>query len=248
MRAADIKVLGGGPVTIRLLVDCESTDGAISANRTLLRQGASGPPPHYHAGSAEIFFILAGSLQALARDRVVALSEGDFLVIPRQMPHASAAPPQADGGHPMTDRPKAGQASRPADQPHRHDAASTGRAARCRPPADRARKKQPHAARYARGDIHVRGGALPHAGLPAGRLGRERGRCGSGPSWRRPRDAAGDAGRGSCGGAQGHPGPPRPNRVRQRRNVESCLIESADPESFAASAATIAVFRVGDLA
>jgi quercetin dioxygenase-like cupin family protein len=102
VRAADAEVLGGGPVTIRLLVDSESTDGAISANRTLLRQGASGPPPHYHAGSAEIFFILAGSLQALAGDRVVALSEGDFLVIPRQMPHAFAAPPQADCGHPMT--------------------------------------------------------------------------------------------------------------------------------------------------
>jgi mannose-6-phosphate isomerase-like protein (cupin superfamily) len=96
VRAADAEILGGGPVTTRLLADSDSTDGAISANRTLLRQGASGPPPHYHADSAEIFFILGGSLQALAGDHVVMLNEGDFLVIPRHMPHAFAAPPQAE--------------------------------------------------------------------------------------------------------------------------------------------------------
>src|SRR5215510_4932559 len=96
VRAAEAEVLGGGLMTTRLLADSDSTDGAISANRTLLRQGAGGPPAHYHAGSTEIFFILGGSLQALAGDRIVKLNEGDFLVIPRHMPHAFAAPPRAD--------------------------------------------------------------------------------------------------------------------------------------------------------
>jgi mannose-6-phosphate isomerase-like protein (cupin superfamily) len=96
MRAADAEVLGAGPVTTRLLADSDGTCGVISANRTHLGQGAGGPPPHYHAGSAEIFFILGGSLEALAGDRVVTLDEGDFLVIPRHMPHAFAAPPHAE--------------------------------------------------------------------------------------------------------------------------------------------------------
>jgi hypothetical protein len=36
VRVADAEVLGGGPATIRLLVDSDTTDGAIRANRTLL--------------------------------------------------------------------------------------------------------------------------------------------------------------------------------------------------------------------
>jgi len=92
VRADRAETLQVGGSTIRLLADCAGTDGAISANRTLLRPGADGPPPHYHAGSAEIFFVLNGALQALAGDRVHILDAGDFLVVPRNMPHAFAAP------------------------------------------------------------------------------------------------------------------------------------------------------------
>jgi mannose-6-phosphate isomerase-like protein (cupin superfamily) len=89
VRVADAEVLGGGPATIRLLVDSDTTDGAIRANRTLLGRGADGPPPHYHQGSAEIFFLLGGSQQALAGDRVVRLEAGDFLVVPGPCPMPS---------------------------------------------------------------------------------------------------------------------------------------------------------------
>ena len=92
VRAGQAEVLEVGGSTIRLLADCEDTDGAIGANRTVLQPGADGPPPHYHAGSAEIFFVLDGALQALAGDRVLTLDTGDFLVVPRNMPHAFAAP------------------------------------------------------------------------------------------------------------------------------------------------------------
>lgn len=91
-RAEAAEVLDSGPSTIQLLADADTTDGAISANRTLLRPGADGPPPHYHNGSAEIFFLVDGSLEALAGDRVVRLEAGDFLVVPRGMPHAFGAP------------------------------------------------------------------------------------------------------------------------------------------------------------
>ena len=96
VRESAAEVLDGGPITIRLLADADTTDGAISANRSLLRPGADGPAPHYHTGSAEIFFILGGSLQALAGDRVVTLDAGDFLVVPRNLPHAFAAPPEIE--------------------------------------------------------------------------------------------------------------------------------------------------------
>ncbi|HEY4022367.1 MAG TPA: cupin domain-containing protein, partial [Pseudonocardiaceae bacterium] len=51
-------------------------------------------PPHYHRGSAEIFFVIDGSLQALTGDRVLTLNGGDFLVVPKNMPHAFATPAQ----------------------------------------------------------------------------------------------------------------------------------------------------------
>lgn len=89
-RAGEAEVLGAGAGTVRLLADGSTTGGAISANRTRLAAGAEGPPPHFHTGSAEIFFVLEGVAQALAGDRVLTLEKGDFLVVPKSMPHAFA--------------------------------------------------------------------------------------------------------------------------------------------------------------
>jgi mannose-6-phosphate isomerase-like protein (cupin superfamily) len=92
---ADAEVLESSSMRNMLLADADATDAALNANRAILVPGADGPPPHFHTGSAEMFFILDGSLQALAGDRVVTLDKGDFLVVPRNMPHAFAAPPGA---------------------------------------------------------------------------------------------------------------------------------------------------------
>lgn len=91
VRSAEAEVLGTDHAMIRLLADGRDTDGAVSASRTTLAAGVDGPPPHFHRGSAEIFFMLSGSLQALAGDRVITLDTGDFLVVPRLMPHAFGA-------------------------------------------------------------------------------------------------------------------------------------------------------------
>lgn len=80
---------GGGANRTVLLADSDVTDGAVSANRAVLEAGANGPPPHFHRRSAEIFFVLGGALRALAGDRVVTLGVGNFLAVPRNMPHAS---------------------------------------------------------------------------------------------------------------------------------------------------------------
>ena len=92
-RAADAEALSAGATTMWLLADSDDTDGTINANRTALGEGADGPGPHYHSGSAEIFFVLSGALDALAGDRIETLRDGDFLVVPRNTPHAFAAPP-----------------------------------------------------------------------------------------------------------------------------------------------------------
>lgn len=95
-RADEAEVLESSTIQMTLLADSDTTDGVISANRTILRPGADGPPPHFHARSAELFFLLSGSLEALAGERVLTLEEGDFLLVPRGTPHAFAAPPGAE--------------------------------------------------------------------------------------------------------------------------------------------------------
>lgn len=94
-RAADAETLHVGASRTMLLADHDATGGAVNANRTVLPPGADGPPPHYHSGAEEMFFLLGGRLRALAGDRVLTLDEGDFLLVPRGMPHAFGAEPGA---------------------------------------------------------------------------------------------------------------------------------------------------------
>ena len=54
------------------------------------------PPPHLHRRSTEVFFVLDGSLTALAGDEVISLEKGDFLSVPPGMPHAFGASPGSD--------------------------------------------------------------------------------------------------------------------------------------------------------
>lgn len=95
-RAADAEVLNVGATTMKLIADADTTDGTVNVNRATLRPGTDGPPPHYHTASAELFFVLGGALRALAGDRIVTLDEGDFLMVPRRMPHAFTALQQTD--------------------------------------------------------------------------------------------------------------------------------------------------------
>jgi mannose-6-phosphate isomerase-like protein (cupin superfamily) len=89
VRAAEAEQLE--TMGVWLYADHETTRGRFSANRTFLPAGAEGPPPHFHTGSAELFFVLAGTLRVLAGDEIVDLTANDFLLIPPYMPHAWAA-------------------------------------------------------------------------------------------------------------------------------------------------------------
>jgi uncharacterized cupin superfamily protein len=92
IRASEAEVLTVGASKIQLLADFGDTSGFVNANRTLLDRGTDGPPPHFHARSSEIFFVLSGALEALAGERVLTLDTGDFLTIPPDVPHAFWAP------------------------------------------------------------------------------------------------------------------------------------------------------------
>jgi len=96
VRAADAEVIGFAPQTVRLLADSSSTGGRLSTQRVTLRGGADGASPHHHANSAELFYVLSGSVQLLAGDRVHVAGEGDLAVVPPGLPHAFAAAPASD--------------------------------------------------------------------------------------------------------------------------------------------------------
>ncbi|MFF0609649.1 cupin domain-containing protein [Nocardia tengchongensis] len=80
---------------VRLFADHDMTGGKMSANRTVLPAGTDGAPPHYHKTSAELFFMLGGSLRVLAGEQVHTINEGDFLLVPPNTAHAWATTPAA---------------------------------------------------------------------------------------------------------------------------------------------------------
>ena len=90
VRATDAERVGFPPQTVRLLADSSSTSGKLSAQRVTLQGGVDGANPHHHASSAELFYVLSGSVQLLAGDRILLAGEGDLAVVPPGLPHAFA--------------------------------------------------------------------------------------------------------------------------------------------------------------
>ncbi|MDL4813585.1 cupin domain-containing protein [Actinomadura opuntiae] len=96
VRSADAEVVGRAPTTVRLLADAGSTGGALSTQRVTLADGADGARPHHHAGSAELFYMLAGTAQLLSGEQVVTAERGDLVIVPPGLAHAFAAAPGHD--------------------------------------------------------------------------------------------------------------------------------------------------------
>jgi quercetin dioxygenase-like cupin family protein len=91
VREAEAEVLGGGPVSGRLYADSIATGGALTSQRIKLLGGAAGATPHHHTGSSEMFYILGGTAEMLAGERVITVQAGDLVVVPADMVHAFAA-------------------------------------------------------------------------------------------------------------------------------------------------------------
>ncbi|WP_329485830.1 cupin domain-containing protein [Kitasatospora sp. NBC_01246] len=67
--------------------------GAFGVNRLVLAEGADGARPHYHARSAELFYVLGGVAEFLLGDRSRVAAVGDLVVVPPGLPHAFGAAP-----------------------------------------------------------------------------------------------------------------------------------------------------------
>lgn len=97
VRGAAAEVLGAGRATsVRLMVDSSQAGGALSAQRVRLLDGADGATPHLHRTASELFYVLEGSVQVLAGERVVTAVAGDLVVVAPTVVHAFAATPGAD--------------------------------------------------------------------------------------------------------------------------------------------------------
>ena len=96
VRSADAETIGRPPQPVHLLADGSTTGGKLSSQRVTLAGGAGGATPHHHTGSAELFYIVAGSAQLLVGDQLLTAHAGDLVVIPPGLPHAFAAAPVAD--------------------------------------------------------------------------------------------------------------------------------------------------------
>lgn len=93
VRAEEAEKVGRAPAVATLLADVSTTGGILSTTRTRLGVGADGAPPHFHTGSAEMFFVLGGKLEILVGEEIVTVTEGDLLVVPPLTTHAFRAAP-----------------------------------------------------------------------------------------------------------------------------------------------------------
>jgi mannose-6-phosphate isomerase-like protein (cupin superfamily) len=94
--AAEAERVGYPPQAVRLLADSSATGGRLSVQRVTLADGADGASPHHHSGSAELFYVISGSAQLLAGERLLVVGEGDLAVVPSGLIHAFAAAEGSD--------------------------------------------------------------------------------------------------------------------------------------------------------
>ncbi|GHE87772.1 cupin [Amycolatopsis deserti] len=76
---------------LQLLADASHTGGLLGANRLHLEPGEPGTKPHYHARSAEAFYVLDGALRMLIGTEILTLRRGGYAVVPAGVRHAFAA-------------------------------------------------------------------------------------------------------------------------------------------------------------
>jgi mannose-6-phosphate isomerase-like protein (cupin superfamily) len=130
VRAADAERIGFPPQTVRLLADSPATGGKLSAQRVTLQGGADGANRHHRASSAELFYVLSGSAQLLAGDRLLLAGEGDLAIVPPGLPRASpSASASASRGRPTKPGRNPGTCSLVASKTSSSDAPATDAAA-----------------------------------------------------------------------------------------------------------------------
>lgn len=93
VRSVDAETVANPTVSIQLLADGPDTGGALSTQRVTLGAGVDGAVPHTHELSAEMFYVLSGSVDVLVGEQVRTATQGDLIVVPPGMAHAFGATP-----------------------------------------------------------------------------------------------------------------------------------------------------------
>ncbi|HYZ87136.1 MAG TPA: cupin domain-containing protein [Bryobacteraceae bacterium] len=91
VRADQAEVVGAPNAKVTLLVDSNSTGGALSTVRVTLAKSADGARPHRHDHSAEMFYVLDGTVRVLSGTEIVTAERGDVIVVPPRLAHAFSA-------------------------------------------------------------------------------------------------------------------------------------------------------------
>ena len=90
VRGEQAEKLSIGPQTTWLFAEGADTGGAFSAIRAKLAPGADGARPHHHARASEMFFVIAGAVDVLVGEEIVAVQAGDVVVANAGTMHAFA--------------------------------------------------------------------------------------------------------------------------------------------------------------
>jgi mannose-6-phosphate isomerase-like protein (cupin superfamily) len=77
-----------GGEDINLLATADKVDGLANFLEYTIQAGRPGPPPHWHSGHDELFYVVSGTLSTLAGTEQVELGPRDFLFVPRGAIHS----------------------------------------------------------------------------------------------------------------------------------------------------------------
>jgi quercetin dioxygenase-like cupin family protein len=74
-------------ILVSQMAGTSDNDGAFDLVVSKMRRGTE-PPPHVHSREHEVFYILSGAVIVYVDDKVFRVSTGEFMFLPRGVPHA----------------------------------------------------------------------------------------------------------------------------------------------------------------
>lgn len=83
----DTRCIAIGPITIRVLFRGQDTGGSLESFEFHAPAGSRGPTMHTHAGAAESFYVLEGSLKLIVDGVTHLVPAGGVAHVPAHVPH-----------------------------------------------------------------------------------------------------------------------------------------------------------------
>jgi quercetin dioxygenase-like cupin family protein len=74
-------------ILVSQMAGTSDNEGAFDFVVSKMRRGTE-PPPHVHSREHEVFYILSGEINVYVERKVIRVSAGEFMFLPRGVPHA----------------------------------------------------------------------------------------------------------------------------------------------------------------